>query len=210
MKPGKQFESLYHGTTAALQPGDKVLPPNVAKAGTPNSSHISVAHREGTPHDPYVNASASSNERAAWNFAGLTAVKRGGRAQVLKVGRPDDATKGAEPKEVLSKEGFPVEGVEDIRPPETVRAKGKHMRYIPNPNGRQGTLPIDWTPPGGYRGGTFAIDHGDTYNHPTQRQRVYEQKKAEISEQFRQPEPAPAPLKRIKGQMTLPGMGRLK
>lgn len=208
MKPGKQFEDLYHGTSADLQPGDRVLPPSLAKAGTPNSSHVAVQHREGTPHDPYTHASASGKERAAWSFAGMTALKRGGRAAVYRVDRPDDAAPGEEPKEVLSSQGFPVRSREDIRPPETVRAKTRHMRYIPNPNGRQGTLPIDWTPPGAARGGYHGAEHGDPYNHPTERERLRPEKEAAKAKAVQAKEPAP--MKRIKGQMMLPGTGRLK
>lgn len=179
MKPGPQFDTLFHGTNKELETGDKVLPPNVAKAGTPNSSHVGVAHREGTPHDPYVNASASGNERTAWEFAGMSSMKQGGRAAVYKVDRPDDAIRGLEPKEVLSKQGFPVTGREDIRPPETVRAKGPNMRYVPNPNGRQGTLPIDWMPSGTTaRGGFWGATHGDPWNHPTERERMRPAKQA--------------------------------
>ena len=193
--------SLFHGTSASLGPGDKVLPPAVAKAGTPNSSYVRGRYGD---LDPYHNASASASEKTAWEFAGMTAQRVGGRAQVLKV-QTDDLRKGVEPKEFISKQ-FDVTDVEHIRPPESVRKPGKHMRYHPNPNGRQGTLPIDWTPPGRHNSGSmsaYAAEHGDNYNHPTQRARDFEAKRTAQQEADRQPEERPAPKPR---QAMLPGM----
>lgn len=207
MKPGKQFEALYHGTSKDL---DTVLPPAQAKAGTPNSSYVS-GNRRGTEHDPYTNASASGSEKHAWEFAGMTAQRAGGRAVVHIVEQPADAKPGLEPKEVLSISGFKVTGRQDIRPPEDVRKPNTFMGYHPNPRGRQGTLPIDWTPPGsqgsGYMSG-YVARNGDQWNHPTERERLRPEKEAKALEAM-QPK-TPKPMKRIKGQMTLPGMGRLK
>ena len=201
MKPGPQFQQLFHGTSASLSPGDKVLPPSQAKAGTPNSSRM--PQRWGTPHDAYENASASGSERTSWEFAGMTAQRAGGRAAVLKVGRPDDATKGLEPKEVLSKQGFPVQDVEHIMPPETVRKPGKNMRYHPNPNGRQGTLPLDWSAGQPRQLSMYSARMGDTLNHPTEDARV---RQGSATPRPSRAVPKEAQVQRVKGEQMLPGM----
>ena len=204
---GPQFEGpLFHGTSTPLEPGDTVLPPNVSKADTPNSRFVS-GNRAFTPHDPYAHASASASESHAWEFAGMTAQRSGGRATVFRVGRPDDVKKGLEPKEALSAKGFPVQEAEHIRPPEDKRVPNTFMKYAPNPRGRQGTLPIDWSDgrPKDYMSG-YVARNGDSLNHPTERDRLDENKRAAEQEAARQPEAPKPPLRRIKGQMELPGM----
>jgi hypothetical protein len=99
------------------------------------------------------------------------------------VAAPPDVKRGLEPKEYLSQQGFPVLEREDIRPPETVRLPGKHMRYGPNPNGRQGTLPIDFSNGKPTHYSTYVAQHGDAINHPTQRDRMYEAKQQQVKEQ---------------------------
>lgn len=187
---GPQFQGeLFHGTSTPLKPGDKVLPSAVTKARAPNSPF--QGHRMGTPHDPYEHASASASEKHAWEFAGMTAQRVGGRATVFRVTAPTDAKRGLEPKEVLSKEGFPVREAEHIRPPEEIRKPGTFMSYYPNPRGRQGTLPLDWTPPGRHSAGSMSswvAQRGDQWNHPTERDRKHEAARIELQEQLKQPD----------------------
>jgi hypothetical protein len=200
MQPGPQFGPLFHGTAAPLSPGDKVLPPSVAKAGTPNSSRI--RNRDDRP-DPYTHASASQKERTAWEFAGYTAVRTHGRSVVLKVAQPEDARRGVETKEVVSAQGFPVRDVEHIQPPETVRKPGKNMRYHPNPNGRQGTLPVDFSRLQQTRNGAV-YELGDAQgNHPTEADRV---RSGDAAPRPSRATPKVEQVARVPGQMMLPGM----
>lgn len=201
MRPGPQFDPLFHGTSTERPVGGVVLPPSLHNGPTPNSPY--AGYRE-PDHDQFNHASASSAERTAWEFAGMTAQRRGGRSQVLKVDRPVDAKKGLEKKEVLSGTGFPVRDVEHIRPPEEIRKPGTFMSYYPNPRGRQGTLPVDFSGVEEHRDGSVYPLGDARGNHPTERDRRGESKRIESQEAARQPvvpKSKPGPK-----QPMLPGM----
>lgn len=196
MQPGPQFEG-FHGTATPLGTGDSVLPPS--KSG---ARQLNVPRGVRKPeYDPWHVAHATTKENVAWAFASYSADKAGGRASVKTVSAPKETVRpgvenrhnpdwtphyagGQLPdnKEYVSPQ-FKVEGSVDIMPPETVRKPGKHMRYAPNPNGRQGTLPIDWTPStvGPRHQGTRWESVGPlsplAANHPTQADRVASEKR---------------------------------
>ena len=144
---------LFHGTTAEIPMGDKVVP---VGRGNSKSVHSSQGYRWGQRSDEH--AFASEKEREAWDYAEMAEAgprKPGsygsneppkGRARVYKVEPAADQVMGRyhpdhpanlkakewdrhEPwHEHLTKTGFKVVGQEDIKP------------------GRQGTIPIDWRP----------------------------------------------------------------
>lgn len=193
---GPQFQGpLFHGTNSEL---DEVKPASVAKSGTPSSSHRNMAARFGGPYDPYTHAHASEKENPAWFFASRAADNGGGRSRVLTTEPAPDMKMGLEHRrnpeggrdypnhaEWVSPTGFKVTGSVDIQPPETVRKPGKHMRYHPNPEGRQGTLPLDWRP--------FHSHPYDTHaNHPTGRLRQQEQERAAEQQRVREGKQTPS------------------
>lgn len=201
MERGPQFQG-FHGTTAPLQTGDPVLPPSKSGARQLNPPR---GFRK-PEYDPWHVAHATTKENVAWAFAGMSSERAGGRASVKTVSAPKETVRpGVENrhnpdwtphhwggnlpdnKEYVSPQ-FKVHDTVDVMPPETVRKPGKHMRYAPNPNGRQGTLPIDWTPHtvGPRHQGTAWERVGplspSEANHPTQAHRVASEKRVEAKE----------------------------
>lgn len=206
MKPGPQFDRLYHGTVHDIP--DAVQPPsatgqqrrNMRRGGMSRSGPLEVPGYEANEH-----ASVSEREEPAWAFAHMSAERGGGRARVYEVGTAPDMKKGLEhsgnrkvrqetgfsaggqAREWVSPTGFPVQGQIDIAPPESVRKPGKNMRYHPNPNGRQGTLPLDWTPHAGLIQGKYTPQSG-YINHPTEREREMQARNvAPAPESFKNP-----------------------
>lgn len=160
-------ESFFHGSNQQL---DAVLPARAAGAAAHSSSHRNVKNRVGGPYDPYEHAHVTEKEGTAWYFAGRAADNGGGRSRVFTTGAAADQRMGLEHRrnpehsgmnshEWVSRTGFPVTGQIDIQPPSRQW----------DPDGKQGTLPIDWRP--FYDNGRDHNGHpygvGDTQaNHP--------------------------------------------
>lgn len=196
MKPGPQFEALYHGTVHDIP--DVVKPPMLAGVGRRNirkKSIFSPGPVEVEGYEANEHASVSEREAPAWDFAKMSSQRGGGRARVYATGTTPDMKKGLEhsgnrkvrqetgffaggsTREWISPSGFPVQDRIDIAPPEEVRKQGKAMRYHPNPNGRQGTLPLDWEPYAGKieHNGNLYSQTSMAINHPTEADRMRQQ-----------------------------------
>ncbi len=141
----------FHGTSADLHPGDRVLPRNRLQGVDTNWGGMRTV--EGKSVDSM--AFSTTDESTAWKFANHAAdVNPGGRTSVARVNPHPEQRKGIFHEDHIGPGGIPGETVAphfdvadriDVRP------------------GQQGTFPLNWNQFA--KKGKTTIEDG--FNHPT-------------------------------------------